>query len=96
MKSTPESIRESQQALAHFLRQSRRDAGGGSRASFDVEDEAQHTPDEPAQRAAEYAKARNQNLRPVRQIDESNPAAVEGQRQALDWLARKGKSLVRK
>lgn len=104
MKSTPESIMEAQRALAQYMeeeRQSRRCAPVDAGAKFDVEDEAQHSPDSPEQiraqeEAQEYAKARNQNLRPIRQIDESNPAAIEGRDSALAFLERRRRSAIRK
>lgn len=106
MRSTSETIHEAQRALARYmeserLRQQREhrarlvtlDAG----ASFSVEDEAQHSPDDSAQRAAaEYAKARNQNLRPLRPIDETDENAREGRDSALAYLERRRRSVIRK
>src|ERR1700749_2717281 len=105
MKSTPETIREARAALAQYieaerLRQQREqraqcaplDAG----ASFNVEDEAQHVLDSSTQRAADYAKARNQNLRPLRQIDETDENVREGRDSALAYLERRRRSVIRK
>lgn len=105
MKSTPETIREAQTALARYIESEReRQQGKGcaqhapvdSPASFNVENEAQHGPDSPKQRAAEYAKARNQNLRPMRQVDEGDENAREGRDSALAYLERRRRSAVRK
>lgn len=103
MRSTPETISQAQRALARYMdaeRQQREhraqfvpvDAG----ARFSVEDEAQHVPDSPTQRAAEYAKARNHNLRPLRQIDEKDENAREGRDSAIAYLERRRRSAVRK
>lgn len=103
MKSTPETIREARLALARYMEAERRqrkhraqlatfDAG----ACFSVEDEAQHGPDSPAQRAAEYAEARNQNLRPLRQINETDENARDGRDSALAYLERRKRSVIRK
>lgn len=109
MNSTPETIREAQRALARFLedeRQRRRsqDARADAisrpnspRASFSVEDDAQHRPDSPVQCVAvEYAKARNENLRPLRQVDETDENASEGRDSALAYLERRRRSVIRK
>jgi predicted DsbA family dithiol-disulfide isomerase len=101
MKSTPQTIREAQHALAQFLesereRQSRQSAPADAGASFTVEDEAQHTPTVPAQRAADYAKARNKNHRPLRQMDEADENAREGRDSALAFLERRRRSVIRK
>lgn len=106
MKSTPETILEAQSALARYieterLRQQRekhaRFATFDAGARFSVEDDAQHGPETPEQRAAaEYAKARNQNLRPLRQLDETDENAREGRESALAYLERRRRSVVRK
>lgn len=101
MKSTPETILEAQRVLAQFLenerqRQRRPDARGDSPASFSSEDEAQHVPESPTQRAAEYAKARNQNLRPLRQINEKDENARDGRDSALAYLERRRRSMIHK
>lgn len=105
MKSTPETIREAQLALARYMEGVRRREQGGKRAPLDagapfsVEDDAQHgpePPETPAQRAAEYAKARNRNLRPLRQIDERDENAREGRDSALAYLERRRRSVIRK
>lgn len=99
MKSTPDTIREAQRALAQFLsseRQRSQSATVGSGASFTIEDAAQHGPDSPAQRAADYAKARNQNLRPPRQIDETDENARNGRDSALAFLEKRRRSVIRK
>ena len=103
MKSTPETIREAQRALAQYMkserrRQSHRDAPDDSEASFTIEDDAQRGPDSPAQRAREYAKARNRNLRPLRQIDETDEDedARAGRDSALAFLEKRRRSVIRK
>lgn len=101
MKSTPETIREAQHALAQYLeaereRTRRPIAQSDSRGRFGVEDKAQNSPDSPTQRAAEYAKARNRNLRPLRQIKESDENAREGRDSALAYLERRRRSAIRK
>ena len=103
MKSTPESIMEAQRALAQYMeeeRQSRQCAPVDAGAKFDVEDEAQHSPDFRERmarvQAEEYVKARNQNLRPLRQIDQSDENAREGRESALAFLERRRRSAIRK
>lgn len=105
MKSTPETMLEAQRALAQYMESERlRQQGKGcaqrapvaAPASFNVEAEAQHVPGSPAHRAAEYAKARNQNLRPLRQIDETDNDARAGRDSALAYLERRRRSTVRK
>jgi hypothetical protein len=72
-------------------------------ASFHVEAEAQHVHESlaqgeasPTQRAAEYAQARNQNLRPLRQIDETDENARDGRDSALAYLERRRRSVIKK
>jgi hypothetical protein len=105
MESTPESIKEAQRALAQYMEMERRRQQQGeyvhrseieAGASFHVEDEAQHVPDSPTQHAADYAKARNQNLRPLRQLDETDENAREGRDSALAYLERRRRSVIRK
>jgi phospholipase/lecithinase/hemolysin len=108
MESTPETIREAQRALAQYMeterrRQHRRDALGDAGAAFSVEDGSQHAHKAPAQRdgspeqrASDYAKTRNQNLRPLRQIDESDENARDGRDSALAYLERRRRSVIRK
>ena len=102
MKSTPETIREAQRALAQYMeserrRQRGRDALDGSRATFHGEDEAQHGPDSPERvQAQEYAKARNQNLRPLRSINEMDENARAGRDAALAYLERRKRSVIRR
>ena len=108
IKSTPETVAEAKRALSEFMQRSRqaRETGDTSillpvdaGASFTVEDKAQHissVSSDPAQRAADYAKARNQNLRPLRQIDETDENACEGRDSALAFLEKRRRSLIRK
>lgn len=108
MKSTPETIMEAQRALARYMeserqRQCHRSTQIGSPTSFSTEDDAQHGPEpltqmetSPTQRAAEYAKARNQNLRPLRQIDEADENARDGRDSALAYLERRRRSVLRR
>src|SRR4051812_23634382 len=102
MKSTPDTIREAHSALAQYIQSERlRQQGKGcaqhapvdAPASFNVEDEAEHIPDALVQRAAEYAKARNENLRPLRQIDETDENARAGRDSALAYLERRRRSV---
>lgn len=107
MKSTPETIQEAKRALARYMEAERRRQQGKGRAQFatfaagaisHVEDDAQHGPETPEsleQRAADYAKARNQNLRPLRQIDDDENAR-EGRDSALAFLERRRRSIIRK
>jgi predicted kinase len=81
----------------------RTDSPGASLASFHVEAEAQHIHESlaqreasPTQRTAEYAKARNQNPRPLRQIDETDEDARDGRDSALAYLERRRRSVIRK
>lgn len=103
MRSTPETIIEAQRALARYMDAERQQQGQRAHcapvdagARFNVEDEAQHDPDLPTQRATDYAKARNQNLRPMRQIDETDENAREGRDAALEYLERRRQSAIRK
>jgi hypothetical protein len=105
MKSTPETILEAQRALARYMESERLRQQGelraqqvmlGAGASFNVEDGAQHVPESPRQRATDYAKARNQNLRPMRQMDETDENARAGRDSALAYLERRRRSAVRK
>lgn len=105
MKSTPETILEAQRALARYMESERLRQQGephaqqvmlDAGASFSGEDEAQHGSDSPAQRAADYAKSRNQNLRPLRQIDETDENARDGRESALAYLERRRRSIIRK
>lgn len=108
MKSTPDTIREAKRALAQYLESERlrqQEKGRAQFATFDagaishIEDDAQQglePPESPAQRAAEYAKARNQNLRPLRQVDESDENARAGRESALAFLERRRRSAIRK
>lgn len=105
MKSTPQTIREAQRALAQYIEMERQRQQQGQRvhrsksdtgAKFDTEDDSQHVPESPTQWAADYAKARNQNLRPLRQIDERDEAARDGRNSALAFLERRRRSVIRK
>ena|SRR5918911_1407989 len=108
MSSTPESIAEAKRALDEFMQQNRhapQPRPRSSGATFQVEgdtDTATHTEDdreriatEARESARRYCEAKAKNVRPVRQIDESNPAAVEGYRSAMAWLKCKAKSRLK-
>ena len=101
IKSTPETIREAKRALAKFMELERakrhsRSVPADAGAAFSGEDEAQQAHTERARLAAEYAKARNQNFRPLRQFDESNESAREGREAALAYLEKRRRSVIRK
>ena len=70
---------------------------GDSGASFRSEGEPE--PDhvvEARKRAIEWARARNKNLRPARDIDESNESARAGRDSAIEFLKRRARSTIRK
>jgi hypothetical protein len=108
MLTTPETVAEAKQALNEFLQRERhaslarsrspqRDfsAEGGSDMDFDNRDELGPILNEARESARRYIESKSKNARPIRFVDEKNPAAVEGQIQALSWLKRRGKSRLK-
>lgn len=101
-----EHLQESEKALAEFMEAQRQ-----KRIAFDIlatafrdaeidpqtvsGNEADADYEDAKQGAKEYARARNSGAR-VRQYNEHNESAREGVRSALDWIARKRKSAIRK
>jgi hypothetical protein len=107
MQTPQEAIAEAKRALNEFMRRerdtslSRPDCAGatfqtegGSDTSFDKGDDWGRISEARAD-ALRYIESKANNARPVRQVDESNPAAVEGHIQALTWLQRRGKSRLK-
>src|SRR4028119_365018 len=76
MKTTLENIAEARRAVAQYLELQRERQGGGrgdAGATFTNKAEPEHDFDTDAQRkAAEWANARNKNLRPLRETDETD------------------------
>ena len=109
IESTDETVAEAKSALNEYLRRGRPAAPslpdslqqtfraeGGTDTDLVNDANREHLIEESRESALRFCEARSKNVRPLREVDESNQAAVEGQRQALDWLARKGKSRLRK
>ena len=105
MSSTPETIAEAKRALSGFMLREghtslsrlgppQRTFGveGDSDADFDNGDNLGRIQREASESARRFVESRSKNTRPSRQVDECNPAAVEGYIQALSWLKRRGKS----
>jgi hypothetical protein len=111
MLTTPENIAEAKQALNEYLgreidsphfRRNRSGATfqteGGSDTDFVNRDDLGPTLDEAREAresARRYVESKSKNTRPVRPVDESNTAAVEGYIQALSWLKRRNKSRLK-
>ncbi|MDT7807995.1 MAG: hypothetical protein QOJ70_1808 [Acidobacteriota bacterium] len=108
MLTTPETMAEAKQALHEFMlrerhaslaRENRAGANfqteGDSDTPFDNRDGWGPILDEARESARRYIASKSKNARPVRPVDESSPAAVEGQIQALTWLKRRGKSRLK-
>lgn len=109
IESTDDTIAEAKGALNEYLRRGRDAtpslpnspqrafrAEGGTDTDLVNDDNLGRIVNDARESALRFIDSKSKNARPLRQIDESNTAAVEGQRQALDWLARKGKSRIRK
>jgi hypothetical protein len=103
MLTTPETIAEAKHALNEFIRRKRHVAQlrqnrsgatfqteGGLDTDFDTEGGLGRIRAEGQESARRYLD-KSKNARPVRPVDESSPAAVEGHIQALSWLKRRGK-----
>lgn len=108
MLTTPETITEAKRALDEYLRRERDGSlsrleppqqalgmEGGSDTDSDNGDYLRRIQHEARASAFRYIESRSKNFRPARQVDESNPSAVEGYIQALSWLKRKGKSRLK-
>lgn len=108
MVTTPENIAEAKQALKEVMRreghtslsrfglpQRTFGAEGGSDTDFDNRDNLGRIQCEARESARRYVESRLKYTRPDRQVDETNPAAVEGYIQAMNWLQRKGKSRLK-
>jgi hypothetical protein len=107
--STLETIAEAKRALSEFMQQSRQakgtsplrppDAGATFMTEGDLglddvtEDERGRISKEAREQARRYVEAKSKNVQPVRTVNESNEAAIEGQLSAFDWLKRKGRLL---
>lgn len=100
MKTTKENIAEARRAIALYLesqRESQRGARDDAGATFIDEAEPEHALDIDAQkRAAEWATARNKNLRPSRDMDETNENVRDGRDSALSYLEKRRRSVIRK
>lgn len=107
--STPETIAEAKRALNEFLERSRHEpqsppdstgAISNTKGSTDmdvaIDDNFEpHTQD--AQSSAKhYCSAMAKNLRPLRQIDETDENAREGRDSALSFLEKRRRSVIRK
>jgi hypothetical protein len=109
MLTTPESVAEAKRALNEYLRHSRHAsltrenrAGatfrteGGLDTDFVTGTDLGPILDEAREAARRYAESKSKNVRPLRQIDESNKAAVEGRDSALAFIERRRRSIIRK
>ena len=92
-----EYLRRERHASLARSRSPQRDFGaeGGSDTTFDKGDELGPIVDEARESARRYVESKSNNTRPIRPVDEKNPAAVAGQIQALSWLKRKSKSRLK-
>jgi hypothetical protein len=70
-------------------------AEGGSDTPFDNRDDWGQFLDEARESARRYLEQKAMNTRPVRPVDETSPAAVEGRIQALSWLKRRDRSRLK-
>jgi hypothetical protein len=100
MKTTPDNIAEARRVVAQYL-ESQRERQRGARDDdgdvLDVEAEHKHHFDIDAQkRAAEWADAKNRNLRPLRQMNETNENARAGRDSALSFIEKRKRSVIRK
>jgi hypothetical protein len=108
IESTPETVAEAKRALEEFVRRGRHTPtlrpetprqtfSERGKIDTDIVTDAnrEQIKKEARESAHRYCEARSKNVRPLRQVDESNQAAVEGQLSALDWLKRKGKSRLK-
>lgn len=88
---------EAERMLSEFLRRALRHGTVAPQSVPFVEDESEHsTTSQEHTQAHEYAKARNQNLRPLRQIDDTNENARDGRDSALAFLKKRRRSIIRK
>jgi hypothetical protein len=105
MLTTPKSVTEAKRALDEYLRRERYAAQirlgspqqtfaaeGDSDTPFDNRDELGPILDEARESVRRHIASKSKNARPVRPVDDSNLAAVEGHIQALIWLKRRDKS----
>lgn len=100
----PVGTEEGRAALREYLKREREKKRASqdllellkSAASAFADNTSQQDIEDARQRAREYCEARNKNLRPVRVVDPTNEAAVEGQRSALEFVERRRLSKIRK
>jgi len=98
MKTTLENIAEARRAVAQYLEfQRQRGARDDAGDVLDIEAKPKHHFDIDAQkRAAEWADAKNKNLRPLRQIYETDENARAGRDSALSFIEKRKRSVIRK
>jgi hypothetical protein len=88
---------EAERVLSEFLGRALRDGTVDPQRVYSVEDESEHsTTSQGRTQAHDYAKARNQNLKPLRQINEADENAREGRDSALAFLEKRRRSVVRR
>jgi hypothetical protein len=107
--STPETIAEAKRALNEFLERSRRapqslpdstgaisNAKGSTDMDIATDDNIELHLQDAQCSARQYCAAREKNLRPLRQIDETDENARAGRDSALSFLEKRRRSVIRK